>query len=260
MNGSTSLKDTFQNIVDVYDKARPRYPQTLLNDILCFSDVSSFQTGLEVGAGTGQATEMFIDKIEQLDVVEVGEKQVEFLNHKFKDRNVFAYKSYFEDFDTVKKYDLIYSATAFHWVDANIGYPKAWSMLNNGGTMAVFWHMFSVTFHDEGLFKGLNRIDKKYMPDHSLGFDDKGIEEVKKRRISQIQSGNFFSVSNIKEYRWNDKYDADRYSLLLESFSSTQKLPENKKLQYLHEVKQYINENGGNVVVPQHVMLYLMKK
>ena len=77
-------------------------------------------------------------------------------------------------------------ATAFHWVDACVGYPKAWNMLNEGGTLAVFWHMSSVTLHDTGIFVGLDSIKKKYLPNESLGFYKEGVEGVKQRRISQI--------------------------------------------------------------------------
>ena len=133
-------------------------------------------------------------------------------------------------------------------------------MLNDSGVLAVFWHMSSVTLHDTGIFVGLNEIKKKYLPEESLGFDKEGIEGVRQKRISQIQSGNYFGIPVIKEYRWIDTYDADRYSLLLESYSSTQSLDEEHKKLYLSEVRDYINSNGGVVEMPQHVMLYLVKK
>ena len=110
---------------------------------------------------------------------------------KYKSENVNTYKAYFEDFKSNKKYDLIFSARAFHWVDATVGYPKVWDMLNDSGVLAVFWHMSSVTLHDTGIFVGLNEIKKKYLPEESLGFDKEGIEGVRQKRISQIQSGKY---------------------------------------------------------------------
>lgn len=257
---SVLLKDTFQNVVNVYDKARPGYPMELLDDVQHFANVKSFKRGLEVGAGTGQATDLFLDKIEKLDIVEVGEKQVDFLNNKYGDKNVSVYQSYFEDFLTAEKYDLIYSATAFHWVDAVVGYPKAWDMLTSEGIMAVFWHMSSVTYLGDGLFAGLDEIKRRYLPEKTMGFDDEGIEAIRQKRIAQIQSGGYFSSPVMKEYRWSDRYDADRYASLVESYSSTQTLSEAKKVKYLCEVKRYINDNGGFVDLPQHVMLYLVRK
>lgn len=254
------LKDTFNNVVTMYDAARPTYPAELLKAVKEFAGKASFMEGLEIGAGTGQATDLFRDAIETLDIVEVGDKQVEFLAEKYKSENVNVYKAYFENFESAKKYDLIFSATAFHWVDENIGYPKAWNMLTEDGVMAVFWHMSSVTYHDTGIFVGLDKIKKKYLPNEALGFDKDGIEGVRQRRISQIQSGNCFGVPIVKEYRWIDMYDSDRYSLLLESYSSTQTLDDTSRNDYLAEVRDYINSNGGVVEMPQHVMLYLVHK
>lgn len=34
--------------------------------------------------------------------------------------------------------NLVYSASAFHWVPENIGYPKVFSMLKSGGVFARF--------------------------------------------------------------------------------------------------------------------------
>jgi len=254
------LKDTFNDVVTIYDRARPTYPQALLEDILTFADRDFFESGLEVGAGTGQATDLFRNSIRKLDIVEVGDKQVEYLKRKYKDENIFVHRAYFEEYSTDTKYDLIFSATAFHWVDEEIGYPKVFNMLKEGGILAVFWHMSSVTYRDYGIFVGLDEIKKKYLPGESLGFDERGIEEVRQRRIKQIQSGQCFSAPDIKEYKWIDKYDAERYAMLLESYSSTQTLKEEDRLNYLTEVKDYINANGGEVELPQHVMLYMVRK
>ncbi len=46
----------------------------------------------------------------------------------------------------------------------------------------------------------------------------------------------------------------------LESYSITQTLKEEDRLNYLTEVKDYINVNGGEVELPQHVMLYMVRK
>ena len=133
-------------------------------------------------------------------------------------------------------------------------------MLNEGGTLAVFWHMSSVTYYEGGIFDGLNEIKKKYLPQESLGFDAEGILKVKERRIAQIQSGGCFGEPGVFEYRWTDTYDEDRYVTLLNTYSGTQALQEEKRAEYLEEVRAYINANGGKVELPQHVMLYLVRK
>lgn len=255
------LKNTFSKVIKDYDTARPGYPQELYDTVTGFAGIGAETEVLEVGAGTGQATDLFLQGDFQFDLLEVSEEQVLFLKQKYRDNpKVTVKKDYFEQYETEKKYDLIYSATAFHWVDSWVGYPKAWEMLNTGGTLAVFWHMSSVTYYEGGIFDGLNALKKKYLPEESLGFDTEGILKVKERRITQIQSGGCFGLPEIHEYRWIDTYDADRYVTLLNTYSGTQTLSEEIRQKYLDEVRAYIKANGGIVELPQHVMLYLVRK
>lgn len=255
------LKNTFSKVVRDYEAARPTYPKELYDKVLDFSGIGTNAEVLEVGAGTGQATDLFLQGNFTFDLLEVSDEQVAFLKQKYGNHpKVYVKKDYFEQYEAEKKYDLIYSATAFHWVDSWVGYPKAWEMLKPGGALAVFWHMSSVTHYDTGIFVGLNAIKKKYLPEESLGFDAKGIQKVKERRIQQIQSGGCFGAPEVYEYRWPDTYDADRYVTLLNTYSGTQTLAEEERMTYLEEVRAYINANGGMVELPQHVMLYLVRK
>lgn len=262
MDKNDLLKNTFSNVINDYEYARPKYPQELYQRIQSFSGIDENTVILEVGAGTGQATDLFLQNGAcNIDLLEVSEEQAGFLREKYKRSDmVDVICSYFEDCNEHKQYDLIYSATAFHWIDSKVGYPKAYKMLKNGGTMAVFWQMSSVTFYDFEIFKGLNEIKKKYLPDESLGFDEAGIQKLKERRISQIQSGGCFGEPEYYEFRWMDTYDADRYMALINTYSSIQLLQEDVRIAYLDEIRRYIEKNGGIVEMPQLVMLYLVKK
>lgn len=260
-NISDLLKKTFSNVIQDYEYARPKYPSAIYDTICQFSGIKTGAAILEVGAGTGQATELFVDKDYQLDLLEVSKEQVNYLIEKYKIRNaVCVHEAYFEQYENNKKYDLIYSATAFHWIDSEIGYPKAWDMLKPGGTLAVFWQMSSVTYINTGIFQGLNQIKQKYMPNESLGYDEDGIQKVKEKRIRQIQSGGYFGEPEYHEYQWTDTYDAERYTALLNTYSSTQLLEEEVRKAYLEEVREYIKQNGGIVEMPQKVCLYLVRK
>ena len=181
------LRNTFSNVIKDYDYARPNHPQEIYNEILEFSKLKQRDDILEVGAGTGQATDLFLRENFNMDLLEVSEDQVKFLKKKYTEkRNIEVFQEYFEDFKPTKEYKVIFSATAFHWIDENIGYPKAWNMLKDGGTMVVFWQMYSVTLVNDDIHKGLYGIKRKYMPNEFLGYDEEGIARIKENRIRRI--------------------------------------------------------------------------
>ncbi len=258
---SDLLKNTFSRVISDYEAARPTYPIGLKEQIMAFSGLRQGADLLEVGAGTGQATGLFLEDGYALDLLEVSDEQVRFLKEKYGIYpKVDVKQGYFEEYETNKKYDLIYSATAFHWVKCDIGYPKAWEMLKAGGTLAVFWHMSSVTKHEGGVFDGLNAIRKKYLPDAGDGFDEAGVEQVRRKRITQIQSGGCFGMPDMHEFAWTDEYDAERYATLINTYSDTQMLNERARTAYLNEIREHILKCGGRVEMPQRVMLYMVRK
>ncbi len=256
------LKDTFNNVVSDYEYARPVYPDKLYTDINSFSEISSENSALlEVGAGTGQATDYYARMGFKITAIEVGDAQVKRLTEKYKNyKNTKVVRSYFEDYQSNTSYDMIFSATAFHWIDESIGYKKAYDLLKENGTMAVFWQMASVTYLNTSIHNGLNALKKTYMPNELIGYDEEGLLKIKELRIRQMQTGGWFNNPEYLEYKWTDIYDADRYVALLNTYSSVQMLDEITRKKYLVEVYKYINENGGTVEMPQCVCLYMVKK
>ena len=256
MSLNDQLKNTFARVVKLYDCARPTYPRELREQIVSFAGLEQGADVLEVGAGTGQATDLFLEYSPTL--LEISDEQVNFLRERYSDLRVD--KAYFEDYKPAKHFDLIYSATAFHWVNSEIGYPKAWNMLKDGGTMAVFWHMSSVMHYECGIFPLLNEVKLKYMPDTSLGFTDAEVENVRQKRFRQFQSGGYFKKPELFEYRWTDTYEAEHYAMLVETYSETQMLPASTRNAYVDEIQNVIEKNGGIVEIPQHVLLFMQKK
>lgn len=156
-----------------------------------------------------------------------------------------------------KKYDLIYSATAFHWIKCENGYPKAWQMLRKGGTMAVFWNVFFDMYHCGGIFDELNEIKKVYLPEETLGLS---IEEIKEKRIKQITVGGFFGMPEYAEFRRTELYETKRFLAYLKTYSAVLMLDNETRDKLLEEVSDCISRHGGKIKVPEIVSLYLVKK
>ena len=255
-------RTTFNRIISDYAISRPGYPMTLYNDIIEFSMLKPNGKILEIGSGTGQGTEYFVKNEYNITALELGDKQTQYLSEKYCQYNNFSSVcSPFEEFDCLSEsFDLVFSATAFHWIKADIGYPKAYNILKSNGTLAVFWHMSPIIKHQTEMFIDIRNIYHKYAPELDTSKNTDEIEFIHNLRISEMQTNNLFGMPNFKIYRWNDEYTTKKYIKLLNTYSSFQIIDKDRKNIILKNVAELIDSKNGKILVPQEVRLYMAKK
>lgn len=252
----------FNNIIADYALGRPGYPTDLFQDIIKYSSLDADAKILEIGSGPGQATEYFVKNGFSTTGLEIGDRQVQYLSGKFAGYGNFnAICSSFEEYEYAENtYDLIFSATAFHWIDPKIGYPKAYELLKNGGALAVFWHMSSVIRQCTEMLDEIYRIFRKYAPELDTYISREEAEDLHSLRISQIESSHLFSNLEHKRYKWVDAYTAERYINLMNSFSDMYDIDEEKRDRLLSNIYSYIKGMNGIIHIPQEVWLYMVRR
>jgi len=135
------LRTAFDEDAANYDAVRPRYCKGLFDAIFDRAQLDKNARCLEIGPGTGQATEPFLERGYRVTGVELGESLAQYLALKYKDvPNLSVWNGDFLDFPEEQPYDLIYSATAFHWIPREQGLEKVMQLLKPGGTLALFWN------------------------------------------------------------------------------------------------------------------------
>ena len=194
--------------------------------------------------------------------LEIEEKQVQYLLKKYSEYHNFnSICSSFEEFNGLNEtYDLIFSATAFHWIKPEVGYPKAYKLLKKDGVMAVFWHMSSIIEPKTEMLNEIRNIYRKLAPEFDDYLSLEEAEDLHNRRISEIQTNNLFNKPGSNVYRWEDEYTTERYLKLINSISDFHDLDNDKKKAILDTVGNYIDSKKGKIVVPQEVRLYMAKK
>ena len=131
----------FDSVVDEYERIRPEYPDAIFRDIFTYcGKAEETRHALEIGAGTGKATKPVLEASYRVTAVELGENMSAYLNQRFTDREKFdVICSTFEDAILPEnQFNLIYAASAFHWVTPEIGCPKAYRLLKKDGVFALF--------------------------------------------------------------------------------------------------------------------------
>lgn len=136
--GVGSMEDNrlvFDKITDIFDKWRCRYSQELFSYIVKMCELDKSKRCLEIGPGTGQATDFALQTGCDYTAIELGENLAMFMKGKYAKYPNFNILN--ADFETYvfeeSSYDLVYSAAAIQWIREDVAYSKCVKMLKDGG-------------------------------------------------------------------------------------------------------------------------------
>src|SRR5215470_3361518 len=134
------LRTTFNSAAALYHQARPEYPAELFGELVRLAQLRPGDRLLEVGCATGKATIPLARRGFQITCVELGADLAAEAR-----RNLGAFPRVTivnEAFEALAPpqagFDMVYAATAWHWIDPAVRYRKAWELLREGGHLA-FW-------------------------------------------------------------------------------------------------------------------------
>jgi SAM-dependent methyltransferase len=234
------LKITFNQDAELYDRARPRYPAEVFDDLVEIAGLEANSSLLEVGCGTGRATLPLAQRGHRITCVELGENLAAVARKNlapFPDVRIEV--APFERWDSGgETFDLVYAASAWHWIDPDVGYRKAADLLRPSGSLAIIGggHAFPADF--DPFFR---EIQKAY---EAIGEDKIHHwplpEEVPDLR-DEIEATGLFGEFESRRYVWELMYTAEEYIDLLNTFSG-HIAQEPEKGEYLYEhVRELIN-------------------
>lgn len=150
------VAESFGTDPDGYDRARPRYPDALIDRIV---GSSAGLDVLDVGCGTGIAARQFQAAGCRVLGVEVDARMAEWARRRGLEVEVAA----FEAWDPAgRTFDAVVAGQAWHWVDPVAGAAKAARALRPGGRLAVFWNAFQAP--DE-LGEAFSAVYRRVLPD-----------------------------------------------------------------------------------------------
>jgi len=127
----------FDSVAELYDAARQGYPAEIVDAVVANAAVGRGGAVLEIGCGTGQLTRQLAGRALNLTAIDIGPAIVEVARRNVTDPAVRFQVCSFEDFAGRGPFDLIVSATAFHWIDPGVGLAKAARLLRPGGWLAL---------------------------------------------------------------------------------------------------------------------------
>ena len=259
----SSLNWTFDTVADTYEKLRPGYVDELYRTIFDYAPINNTSRVVEIGIGGGQATLPFLKTGCDLLAIDYGENFCGICREKFKDYpNFSAVSGKFEDVDLGGEYDLIYSASAFHWIPEEIGYKKVYDTLKDGGVFARFANH---PYRDKGKPELSAEMDEiyaeyyyKYHNKEAKPLVEYSEEQAKIRAEIALKYG--FTDIQYKLFYRTRTFSAKEYIMLLGTYSDHIAIEEKIRTEFFSKIEEAINRHGGEITIYDTIDLRLARK
>jgi SAM-dependent methyltransferase len=257
-----NFRTGFDEVAAEYDAIRPGYPAALIEDIISITHLPANGHILEIGCGTGQATIPFAQRGYRMTCLDIGAALAALAA-----QNCQAYPSVqiqvasFETWEAEpRSFDLIISATAFHWIPPEIGYPKAASLLKDIGSLAIFSNEHPPVA--TGFFAEVQQVHQRVVPEMQSDPQDVPSLQVNiDRTAAMINATGLFEPVLVKTYPWTATYTTAEYLRLLNTYSPNRQMSEEKRTQLFQGIADLMEGSYGGVVTkPYLAVLYLAKK
>jgi SAM-dependent methyltransferase len=253
--------EMFDRTADYYDRYRPGYPPEIIERIIQIipKDGDRRARLLEIGAGSGKATELFLPFDVSIDCVEPGENLVRNGRAKFAPYAQIRYiTGRFEDvLLPPDPYDVVFSAQSFHWIPQPQGYEKCAGVLRDRGYLALFWNMYLT--RDNELDRDLLALSAHYG-----GFADFLTADGCETRINSVAAGirnsGRFEAPQIHRVLWSQPYTADEYYGFVNTGNAFVQRSEEEKQNARREIHALAEKHGGFIDRPYLCALYLARK
>ena len=254
------LRLTFNEDPAVYDRVRPSYPEPLFDELWRFASLATAPAICEAGAGTGKATASLLARGARVTAVEIGRELADFMRTRFAGYpNLIVVDQPFESADLPESsFDVVLSATAWHWMDPASRLQRAAALLCPGGVIAIIDTVQVESDADRGYFAASQPIYRRYGDPEPPPMDEPGIHLPP--ALDELRSSPLFGAPVLHRHRWDQAYSRPDYQDLMRSYSNMRAMPLEAREALIAELGALIdNGYGGSVTRPLEMVLSMAR-
>jgi len=215
------LKVTFDTVADRYQEIRPDYPAELYDTLVSAAGLQPGARLLEIGCGTGKATLPLASRGFSITCLEPGPRLAAIARRALAgQQDVRIVEETFEDWRPActGTFDLVFAATAWHWVDPAIRYQLAWRALRPGAHLAIWSAGHVLPADGDPFFREIQDVYDEIGEGMPAGAWLAPGDEPDDR--AEIEGSGLFAMTLIRHFDWEVRYTAAEYVALLSTFSS----------------------------------------
>jgi SAM-dependent methyltransferase len=233
--------ESFGNVAELYDRARPSYPPALVDALLDGEP----HAVLDIACGTGIAGALLAARGCDVLGVELDARMAELARA----RGLTVEVAPFEAWEPAgRSFELAICAQAWHWMQPRAALAKAATALRSGAQLALFWN-----FGDPpaDVAARLNPVYAELEPelqDRSvlLGHHEGRIEGA----LGAISHEHDFERAQTREFAWSRPYTTAAWLDVLRTHSDHQTLPPERLQRLLDAVARELDALGGSFELP----------
>lgn len=234
------LRTTFDEAAELYDRARPTYPDALFDGLVELAELKARSRVVEIGCGTGKATLPLAGRGLRVTCVELGPSLAAVARRRLAlFPGVEILNADFETWRPARAdYDAVVAFTAFHWIPPELRYLKSAALLREGGALAV-----AMTHHvlpdDADPFFLEAQADYDAV---GVGGDPPGPPESVTGLSAEMEASGLFRVVGERRHQWDVVYTADEYIDVLSTFSGNIAMEEAKRTRLFELLRARIGD------------------
>jgi SAM-dependent methyltransferase len=208
--------ESFGVDAEAYDRVRPSYPAALIDDLLA----AGRGAVLDVGCGTGKVARLIAARGRPVLGVEIDERMAAVARQHGIDVEVGS----FETWDPAgRRFDLIVSGQAWHWIDPDLGAKKAVGVLRPGGLLAPFWNFASL---DPDVRARIDAAYARIAPQITeRSVLRTGGPTTMPATVDQLRGTGLFVSVEHRRYPWDRAYTRAEWLALVQTHSDHSTLP-----------------------------------
>ncbi len=246
MGQPDDIRLSFNEAVEIYDKVRPSYPAELFDAL--FQLLPSQPEIVEVGPGTGQATKDLLARGASVLAIEIGSAMAARLRSNLPSDRLRVGVGDFEVMEIAAgQTDVVFSATAYHWISREAQTDRPAAILRPGGLVAIVDLIQVDSPEDAGFFSAAQPIYNRYGQGHS-GPPSPSRQNADPKIRAQLNADRRFDRVDVRKYDWDQTYSASDYRNLMLSYSGTQMMDEPARVGLLDDMEGFIRNDFGGVV------------
>ena len=253
---------TFDEIAELYEAGRRECPQHLFDDLFALAEIEPAGARvLEIGCGTGQATLPLARRGCRVTCVELGANLARIARAKLAQFPlVRVVTAPFEEWHPGgERFDIVFAATAWHWLDPTIRYTRAAAALRPGGVLAFTTGGHACPLGFDPFFTEIQECYEA-IGAGLMKWPPPPPEQVPDAR-EEIERSNHFEDVRIARRVWSEEFTADEYVAMMSTASDHRLMESAKRACLFDEMRRLIDRRpGGRICRHNLTILHVARR